>query len=83
MDCSIIEDFETPAKMALSIAMSASPDSSGKEIVSKTGYMNVNVNSLLRAQLVSESIREYKAYTTRNTASTILTRNVLLLRLIH
>jgi len=36
MDCSIIDDFETPAKMALSIAMSASPDSSGKEIVSKT-----------------------------------------------
>jgi len=33
MDCSAIE-FETPAKMALSVAMSATPGSTGKEIVS-------------------------------------------------
>jgi hypothetical protein len=35
MDCSIIE-LETPAKMALSVAMSATPDSSGKDIVSNS-----------------------------------------------
>ena len=29
-----LQDFETPAKMALSVARSASPESSGKEIVS-------------------------------------------------
>lgn len=34
MDCSAIE-FETPAKMALSVAMSATPGSTGKEILQR------------------------------------------------
>jgi len=54
MDCALIDNFETPAKMALSIAMSASPDSSGKEIVSNIVAVNVkvNVNSLNERSLI-------------------------------
>ena len=58
----IHQDFETPAKMALSIARNASPESTGKEIVSNSPIIYIEEIYIVSENNRNNESQNFKLY---------------------